>query len=123
MARSGIREIMDIAARNPGVIRLEIGDPNFPTPPHIVAAGHSAARDGNTHYAPNVGIPALRAELRSKISRNGYAARAEQIVVTQGATQGIFAALLALTNPGDRVLLPDPAWPNSARRLRSRMAR
>ncbi len=104
---------MDIARSRPETIRLDIGDPDFSTPPHIVAAADRAARSGLTHYTPNVGIPELRQVLAGKIrSRNGYDARAEQVVVTQGATQGIFAALLALTEPGDGILVPDPAWPN-----------
>jgi aspartate/methionine/tyrosine aminotransferase len=106
---------VDIARSRPDVIRLEIGDPEFPTPPHIVAAAERAARSGFTHYAANVGVPELRQALAEKVrTRNGYDVRPEQVVVTQGATQGIFAALLATTEPGDGILAPDPAWPTYA---------
>ncbi|GAA1299352.1 pyridoxal phosphate-dependent aminotransferase [Saccharothrix xinjiangensis] len=110
---SGIREIMELALRRPDAIRLEIGDPDFDTPPHVAEAAARAAADGATHYASTVGIPPLRVALAEKVlARNGFAVAPEQVVVTQGATQGIFTALAALANRGDEVLVPDPAWPN-----------
>ncbi|WP_394613585.1 pyridoxal phosphate-dependent aminotransferase [Lentzea sp. JNUCC 0626] len=110
---SGIREVMDLAFGRPDVIRLEIGDPDFATPPHVVEAGLRAASDGATHYVPNTGLPFLREALAAKVfQRNGFAADPGQVFVSQGATQGIYAALAALAAPGDEVLLPDPAWPN-----------
>ncbi|SDD73749.1 aspartate aminotransferase/bifunctional aspartate aminotransferase and glutamate/aspartate-prephenate aminotransferase [Actinokineospora iranica] len=64
--------------------------------------------DGATHYPPNTGLPFLRAALAKKVAaRNGFPLTPDRMVVTQGATQGIFAAL-----SGDEVLVPDPAWPN-----------
>lgn len=110
---SGIREIMELALRRPGAIRLEIGDPDFDTPPHVAEAAARAAADGATHYASTAGIPPLRAALAEKVlARNGFTVEPEQVVVTQGATQGIFTALAALAERGDEVLVPDPAWPN-----------
>ncbi|MFI7123821.1 pyridoxal phosphate-dependent aminotransferase [Amycolatopsis sp. NPDC049868] len=124
LPHSGIREIAALAGQREHVIRLDIGDPDFPTPAHVVDAAHAAARSGRTHYLPSAGLPDLRAALAEKIvARNGYRVDADQVVVTQGASQGIFAALLAVTRPGDGVLLPDPAWPNyltMARLLRLR---
>ena len=110
---SGIREVMDLAFGRPDVIRLEIGDPDFATPPHVVEAGLRAASDGATHYVPNTGLPFLREALAAKVlQRNGFEVDSGQVFVSQGATQGIYAALAALAAPGDEVLLPDPAWPN-----------
>jgi aspartate aminotransferase len=113
LPRSGIREVMDLAFGRPEVIRLEIGDPDFPTPSHIVEAAARAAADGATHYGPNVGLPFLRAALAEKLdTRNNLVVPPEQVIVTQGATQGLFVALTTLAQAGQAVLLPDPGWPN-----------
>jgi aspartate aminotransferase len=115
MPRSGIREIRDLAARDPRVISLEIGEPNFPTAPHVVEAAHAAAAAGFTHYTSNAGIPELRELLADKLRIvNGLVVNASQIVVSQGAAQGLFATFRALLEPGDEILLPDPGWPNYA---------
>ena len=113
MPVSRIREIMDLAWEDPEAIHLEVGEPDFPTPSHIIEAAHEAARAGHTRYAPNAGLPELREALAEKIAgRNGYGASQDQIVVTQGGIQALYLVLRALLEPGDEVLLPDPAWPN-----------
>jgi aspartate/methionine/tyrosine aminotransferase len=113
MPVSRIREVMELAWKDPEAIHLEVGEPDFPTPEHVVEAAHEAARTGHTLYAPNAGLPELREALADKIvRRNGYEARPDQVVVTQGGIQALYLALLALLEPGDEVLLPDPAWPN-----------
>jgi aspartate aminotransferase len=113
MPVSGIREIMELAWKDPEVIHLEVGEPDFPTPEHVVDAAHEAARRGHTRYAPNAGLPELREALADKVTRrNGFEARTDQVVVTQGGIQALYLVLLALLEPGDEVLLPDPAWPN-----------
>ncbi|MFN2450901.1 MAG: pyridoxal phosphate-dependent aminotransferase [Candidatus Dormibacteria bacterium] len=113
MARSGIRDIMDAAWGRPEIIRLEVGEPDFPTPAHIVEAAHVAAVEGHTGYMPSAGIPQLREALAIKVAeRNGYAVAPDQTIVTQGGVEAIYASLLTLTRPGDEILLPDPAWPN-----------
>jgi aspartate aminotransferase len=113
MPVSRIREIMELAWEDPEVIHLEVGEPDFPTPSHIVDAAHQAARAGHTRYAPNAGLPELREALADKVARrNGYEARPDQVVVTQGGIQALYLVLRALLEPGDEVLLPDPAWPN-----------
>jgi aspartate aminotransferase len=113
MTRSGIREIMDAAWGRPGVIRLEVGEPNFPTPAHIVEAAHVAALEGHTGYQPSAGIAPLREALATKVrERNGYVVAPQQTIVTQGGVEALYASLLTLTRAGDEVLLPDPAWPN-----------
>jgi aspartate aminotransferase len=113
MPVSGIREIMELAWKDPEVIHLEVGEPDFPTPEHVVDAAHEAARRGHTRYAPNAGLPELREALADKVTRrNGFEARTDQVVVTQGGIQALYLVLLALLEPGDEVLLPDHAWPN-----------
>ena len=113
MPVSRIREIMELAWEDPEVIHLEVGEPDFPTPEHVVEAAHEAARTGHTRYAPNAGLPELREALADKVTRrNGYEAHPDQVVVTQGGIEALYLVLLALLEPGDEVLLPDPAWPN-----------
>lgn len=113
MPLSRIREVMELDWRDPKAIHLEVGEPDFPTPEHVVEAAHEAARTGLTRYAPNAGLPELREALAEKVTRrNGYEVRSEQVVVTQGGIQALYLTLRALLEPGDEVLLPDPAWPN-----------
>jgi aspartate/methionine/tyrosine aminotransferase len=113
MPGSGIREIVHIALAMPEVIRLEVGEPNFPTPPHIVEAVHTAALEGFTKYGPSPGLYSLRELLTERIKRvNGYSVAKEQIIISVGGVQGILAAFAAVLDPGDEVLIPDPAWPN-----------
>jgi aspartate/methionine/tyrosine aminotransferase len=122
--RSGIREIMDAAWQIPGAILLAVGEPNFPTPPHVVDAADAAARSGKTGYVSNVGIQELRDALAVKIrDRNGYDVSAENVIVTSGGVEGIFASLAAVLGPGDGILLPDPGWPNFAMMARILRAR
>jgi aspartate aminotransferase len=113
MPVSRIREVMELAWKDPEAIHLEVGEPDFPTPEHVVDAAHEAARRGYTRYAPNAGLSELREALADKVTRrNGYEARPDQVLVTQGGIQALYLVLLALLEPGDEMLLPDPAWPN-----------
>lgn len=115
MPRSGIREIMDLASRTEDVIHLEVGEPNFNTPDHIIEAAAEAATDGFTKYTPNAGIAPLREALADKVRvRNGIDATTDQIIVTAGAVAGLYSAMAALVDPGSEILLPDPSWPNYA---------
>lgn len=113
MSRSGIREIMDLARGIPGVIHLEIGEPMFPTPQHIKDAAHRAALEGFTKYAPNAGMASLRELIVKKLKTvNGLDYTPDNVVVTIGGVGGIATSVLALVDPGDEVLIPDPGWPN-----------
>lgn len=113
MPRSGIREIMDLAWATEGVIHLEVGEPDVPTPRHALEAAHRAALDGATRYTPNAGMPELREALAAKITRvNGIQTRPEDVVVTAGGVQALYNALRVLLDAGDTILLPDPGWPN-----------
>lgn len=113
LPRSGIRKIMELAWTVPDCLHLEVGEPNFSTPEHVIDAADRAARDGFTKYTPNQGIPPLREALAAKVrARNGLDATPEQIIVTPGSVCGIYSSLAALINPGEEVLVGDPAWPN-----------
>ncbi|WPB89939.1 aminotransferase class I/II-fold pyridoxal phosphate-dependent enzyme [Streptomyces malaysiensis] len=109
MPRSGIREIADLAWNHPGAIHLEMGEPNFATPAHVVEAAAKAARDGHMGYAPNAGLAVLREALAAKIERvNRLRVGVDELVVTNGAAQGLFAAFTCMLSPGDEILLPNP---------------
>ena len=102
---------MELALELPDAIRLEIGDPDFTTPDHIVAAAAEAARAGFTHYSPGIGLPSLRELIAAKVTaRNGFPCSSSQVVVTVGACGALHASLLALLDPGDELLVPDPGW-------------
>lgn len=112
-AHSGIREIVNVAIDMPDAIRLEVGQPNFDTPPHIVEATVQAVREGLTKYTATAGMLSLRELLVEKLATvNGIHVAPSQINVTVGGVGGIAAALLAVLDEGDEVLVPDPAWPN-----------
>ena len=113
MTPSGVREIVDLASTKPGVIHLEIGEPNFETPGHIVEAAARAAADGYTKYTTNRGLYEVREAMAAKIARhNAFTVDPDQIVITTGAVNGLMLAVLVLSDPTDTVLIPDPAWPN-----------
>ena len=112
-AHSGIREVVSEAALMPGCIRLEVGEPDFPTPSHIVEAAVELARSGKVRYTATAGTPSLRERLVAKLARvNGVPATTEEINCTIGGVGGIAAAFAAVLEAGDEVLVPDPAWPN-----------
>lgn len=102
-----------MAATIPDAIHLEVGESDFPTPPHVIQAAAAAATRGDTQCTPSAGLPALREALAQKVSsRNRVDVALEQILVTPGAIAGLHAAIVVLCDPGDQVLVPDPGWPN-----------
>ncbi len=114
MPGSGIREIVNIAVGMPDVIRLEVGEPNFPTPQHIVEGAFRGAEAGFTKYTQSSGLLSLRELLADKVCRvNGYRTTAHNINVGVGGVGVILAAITAVVEPGEEVLVPDPAWPNA----------
>lgn len=111
--RSTIRVLFDAANRRPDAIRLEIGEPSFRTPDHIVDGAFAAVRDGYTGYTANGGLASLRELLAAKIATvDGYDVAPDQIVATPGGMNALFSIYLALLEPGDEVLLPTPGFPN-----------
>lgn len=98
-----------LRAQGVDVIDLGLGEPDFPTPGHIVEAAHAAARAGQIRYTAAAGTPELRGAVAGKFRReNGLDCVADDIVVANGAKQIIFNALMATLEDGDEVILPAP---------------
>jgi aspartate/methionine/tyrosine aminotransferase len=94
------------------VIHLEIGEPDFPTPGHIVEAGARALVDGHTHYCPAPGIPALREACAEHLARHrGLPIEADRVLVAPGAKPFLLFSVLATCDPGDEVIYPNPGFP------------
>ena len=111
--RSEIRVLFDAGARTEGALRLEVGEPSFVTPQHIIDAALEAARNGHTGYGPNGGLLSLRELLSVKLERvNRIDAGIDDIVVTPGGMNALYSAFTLLLEPGDEVLLPTPGFPN-----------
>src|SRR3990172_4217581 len=94
------------------VIHLEIGEPDFDTPAHICAAAAAARRAGQTHYCPSAGDPELREAAAEYLSASrGISVGPENVLVGTGAKPFLFFTILAVCNPGDEVIYPDPGFP------------
>ncbi len=94
------------------VIAFGAGEPDFPTPAHIVEAAAEAAHHVTYHrYTPAAGLPELRAAIARKTQRDsGYEVEPEQVLVSNGGKQALYNAFLSVLDPGDEVLLPAPYW-------------
>jgi aspartate/methionine/tyrosine aminotransferase len=101
-----------LEAKGRTVIHLEIGEPDFDTPVNIRDAAKKALDEGYTHYGPSAGLPAFREVLASEVANGwGVEVAPEQVVVTPGAKPIMFFAILALIDPGDEVIYPNPGFP------------
>ncbi|MER3515308.1 MAG: aspartate aminotransferase, partial [Chloroflexota bacterium] len=101
-----------LEAQGRDIIHLEIGEPDFDTPRHIVDAAIQALRDGYTHYTPSAGLPALREAIAEYVSRTRHIpVHPSQVVVTPGGKPIMFFAILALCEEGDEVIYPNPGFP------------
>ncbi len=100
-----------LEAAGHSVVHLEIGEPDMPTPPHVVEAGTRALREGRTRYALAAGVPELRDAIAQSLATRGVLAGPENVVVTPGAKPMLFCAALALIEPGAEVLTPNPGFP------------
>ena len=117
--RSEIRVLFDAAAKTPGALRLEVGEPSFTTPSHIIDAAAKAAHDGHTGYGPNGGLNSLRELLSEKLFKvNNISAEIDDIVVTPGGMNALYSTFGILLEPGDEVLLPTPGFPNMDEMIR-----
>jgi aspartate aminotransferase len=104
-----------LEAQGRDIIHLEIGQPDFQTFPHIALAGIKAIANGQTRYNPPAGLPALRQAIAIEASkRRDLGISPEQVVVGPGAKPGLFFPTLALIQPGDEVIYPDPGFPTYA---------
>jgi aspartate/methionine/tyrosine aminotransferase len=102
----------ELERRGKNIVHLEIGEPDFATPPHITQAAIEALHAGWTHYGPSAGYPELRETIAAEVSRSrGVRVSPEEVVVVPGGKPIIFFCLLALVNEGDEVLYPNPGFP------------
>jgi aspartate/methionine/tyrosine aminotransferase len=101
-----------LEAQGRSIVHLEIGEPDFDTPSHVVEAAVAAVRGGDTHYGPSAGVPELREAIAAHVARTrGVPVSADQVVVTPGAKPILFFAAMALLQDGDEVVYPDPGFP------------
>jgi aspartate/methionine/tyrosine aminotransferase len=119
MARLGTETAFEVLvraraleAKGRHVVHLEIGEPDFDTPGHIVEGAIAALQGGATHYGPSAGLPDLREAIaEDSTRRRGAKATPEMVVVTPGAKPIMFFVILALVDEGDEVLYPNPGFP------------
>jgi aspartate aminotransferase len=102
----------ELEAQGRQIVHLQIGEPDFDTPANVVQAGIDALKGGHTHYTPSAGILPLRQAIVDYVRRaHGLEVNPDQVVVTPGAKPVVFFAILALIEPGDDVLYPNPGYP------------
>src|SRR3954447_4769016 len=119
IARLGTETAFEVLARARAlerdgrhVIHLEIGEPDFDTPPHVVEAAVAALRAGETHYCPAPGLPVLREAAAEHLTRSrGVHVEPRRVLVAPGAKPFLFFGVLATCEPGDEVVYPDPGFP------------
>src|SRR5881392_506820 len=101
-----------LKAAGEDVIGFGAGEPDFPTPEHIVEAAVAACRDPKNHkYTPAGGLPELRAAIAAKTKRDsGYDVKPSQVLVTNGGKHALYDAFATLLDPGDEAILPAPYW-------------
>jgi aspartate aminotransferase len=100
-----------LRAAGKDVISLSLGEPDFPTPAHVVEAAHAAALRGETKYPALGGLEALRMVVAEKFAReHAVAIRPDDVLITNGGKQAIFNVLMSLAQAGDEVIIPAPAW-------------
>ena len=101
-----------LAASGKDIVFLQIGEPDFDTPANVREAAKKALDDGLTHYPPYPGLPDLRAAIADDTSaRRGFVAKPENVFVTVGGKGVMVYAIMALIDPGDEVIVPDPGYP------------
>jgi aspartate/methionine/tyrosine aminotransferase len=119
MSRIGVESAFDVLvkaraleAKGRSVVHLEIGEPDFPTPAHVVEAAKQALDGGWTHYGPTQGLPELREAIAAQISATrGIPVGPEHVSVVPGGKPIIFFPMIALLEPGDEVIYPNPGFP------------
>jgi aspartate/methionine/tyrosine aminotransferase len=119
MSRLGTETAFEVLARaraleaqGRNIVHLEIGEPDFDTPAHIVEAGVQALKTGFTHYGPSPGIPQLREAIAAHVTKTrGVPCKAANVVVTPGGKPVMFFAMIALVEPGTEALYPNPGFP------------
>ena len=119
MSRIGTESAFEVLAKaralekdGKSIIHLEIGEPDFPTPAHVVEAGRQALAEGWTKYGPTPGLPELRDAIAAYVSRTrGISVAADNVCVVPGGKPIMYFSMTALLEPGDEVIYPDPSFP------------
>ncbi len=111
--------VRELRAAGRDIIALHIGEPDFDTPEHVIEAARKALAEGHTHYAPPLGLDAFREAIAADTAaRLGVRVEPGRVVVTPGAKPVLGYALMALVDPGDEVIVPDPGFPIYASMVR-----
>lgn len=104
-------KIADLKAQGVDILSFSVGEPDFPTPQNIIEAAKVAMDQGFTKYTAAAGIADLREAVCDKFKKdNGLEYATNEIIITTGAKQAIYNALMAICNPGDEVIIPTPCW-------------
>jgi aspartate aminotransferase len=119
MSRLGTETAFEVLARARAleaqgrhIVHLEIGEPDFDTPAHIIAAAKKALDEGYTHYGPSAGLPEFREVIAAHVAKTrGITVDPAQVVVVPGGKPVMFYGMLATINPGDEVIYPNPGFP------------
>lgn len=109
---SGIRKMFDLAEKYDNAIKLTVGEPNFDTPLNIKEAAKRAIDGGFTHYSPNAGLKELRQAVADNYQDLPRKYDFENVIITVGAMEALALSIFATVDPGDEVIIPDPAFPN-----------
>lgn len=117
---SGIRKMMNRAFELDNVISMAAGEPDFTAHPSVVAAANKANLEGRTKYTPSAGILELRQKISANMRRDLHVEYdpKDEIVVTIGGQEALLLSMLALTDPGDDIIVTDPCWCNYLGHLR-----
>jgi aspartate/methionine/tyrosine aminotransferase len=107
-----IREVSEVGRYMQDVIPLWFGEPDTVTPDFVREAAKLALDEGKTFYAPNPGIPPLREAIAAYLKRNNRPVATSRVAVTASGVNALMLVAQALLSPGDRVVIPTPAWPN-----------
>lgn len=110
LKRSQIRVYTNLARETPGCAMLTIGEPDLDTPETIKQAAIAALNANMTHYSTNQGSPRLRQAVAAFETARGHAVKPEEVLITIGACQALFTALLGILNPGEEVIVPTPGF-------------
>lgn len=111
MKPSGIREFFNYASERPEIVSLGVGEPDFVTPKPIIEAARESLYSGKTFYTSNQGLPVLREKISRYLSdRFDVNYSKDEIILTAGSSQGILAALMAIINPGDEIIVTEPTY-------------
>lgn len=111
MKPSGIREFFNYASERPEIVSLGVGEPDFVTPKPIIEAAIASLEEGKTFYTSNQGLPTLRKLISDYLKdRFNIHYSPDEMILTAGSSQGILAALMAIINPGDEIIVTEPTY-------------